>query len=123
MKDKNKLKTALRLKKAKRIKSRMRGTAEKPRLVVFRSLKHIYAQLVDDVSGRTLVSSSTTEKDAGGKNLSGGKVELSKSVGKKLAEEANKQKISKAVFDRNGYLYHGSVKAVAEGARENGLKI
>lgn len=123
MKDKNKLKTALRLKKAKRIKSRMSGTAEKPRLVVFRSLKHIYAQLVDDVSGRTLVSSSTTGKDNKGKRASGGKVELGKSVGKKLAEEANKQKITKAVFDRNGYLYHGRVKAVAEGARENGLKI
>ena len=128
MKDINKVKAAVRLKKARRIKSRMSGTAEKPRLVVFRSLKHIYAQLVDDDSGRTLVSSSTTGKDTkgnGGKatGISGGKVELSKSVGMKLAEEAKKQKITKAVFDRNGYLYHGRVKAVAEGARENGLKI
>ena len=123
MKDINKVKAALRLKKARRIKSRMSGTAEKPRLVVFRSLKHIYAQLVDDVSGRTLVSSSTTEKDTKGKGTSGGKIELSKSVGMKLADEAKKQKIAKAVFDRNGYLYHGRVKAVAEGARENGLTI
>lgn len=123
MKDINKVKAAVRLKKARRIKSRMSGTAEKPRLVVFRSLKHIYAQLVDDDSGRTLVSSSTTGKDTIGKGSSSGKVELSKSVGMKLADEANKQKITKAVFDRNGYLYHGRVKAVAEGARENGLKI
>lgn len=120
MKDKHKVKAAVRLKKARRIKSRMSGTADKPRLVVFRSLKHIYAQLVDDVTGRTLVSSSTAaiENDA-----KGGKIERSKSVGMKLAEEANKQKITNAVFDRNGYLYHGRVKAVAEGAREKGLKI
>ena len=123
LKDINKVKAAVRLKKARRIKSRMSGTAEKPRLVVFRSLKHIYAQLVDDVSGRTLVSSSTTKKTANGKESSIGKIELSKSVGMKLADEAKKKKISKAVFDRNGYLYHGRVKAVAEGARENGLKI
>lgn len=123
MKDINKLKAAVRLKKAKRIKSRMSGTAEKPRLVVFRSLKHVYAQLVDDVSGRTLVSSSTSEKDSKGKGSSGSKIELSKSVGMKLADEAKKKNITNAVFDRNGYLYHGRVKAVAEGARENGLKI
>ncbi len=82
MKDIHKVKAAVRLKKAKRIKSRMSGTAEKPRLVVFRSLKHIYAQLVDDATGRTLVSSSTADKDNKGK---GGKIELSKSVGMKLA--------------------------------------
>ncbi|TFB12861.1 50S ribosomal protein L18 [Candidatus Marinimicrobia bacterium MT.SAG.4] len=123
MKDKNKIKTALRLKKARRIKSRMSGTAEKPRLVVFRSLKHIYAQLVDDVSGNTLVTSSTAGKELKDKGSSGGKVELSKLVGMNLADEAKKKKITAAVFDRNGYLYHGRVKAVAEGARENGLKI
>ncbi|MCH8304198.1 50S ribosomal protein L18 [Candidatus Marinimicrobia bacterium MT.SAG.2] len=123
MKDKNKIKTALRLKKARRIKSRMSGTAEKPRLVVFRSLKHIYAQLVDDVSGNTLVTSSTAGKELKDKGSSGGKVELSKLVGMRLADEAKKKKITAAVFDRNGYLYHGRVKAVAEGARENGLKI
>ncbi|MCH8299640.1 MAG: 50S ribosomal protein L18 [Candidatus Marinimicrobia bacterium] len=123
MKDKNKIKTALRLKKARRIKSRMSGTAEKPRLVVFRSLKHIYAQLVDDVSGNTLVTSSTAGKELKDKGSSGGKIELSKLVGMRLADEAKKKKITAAVFDRNGYLYHGRVKAVAEGARENGLKI
>ncbi|TFB09751.1 50S ribosomal protein L18 [Candidatus Marinimicrobia bacterium MT.SAG.3] len=123
MKDKNKIKTALRLKKARRIKSRMSGTAEKPRLVVFRSLKHIYAQLVDDVSGNTLVTSSTAGKELKDKGSSGGKVELSKLVGMNLADEAKKKKITAAVFDRNGYLYHGRVKAVAEGARENDLKI
>jgi len=123
LKDKNKIKTALRLKKARRIKSRMSGTAEKPRLVVFRSLKHIYAQLVDDVSGNTLVTSSTAGKELKDKGSSGGKIELSKLVGMNLADEAKKKKITAAVFDRNGYLYHGRVKAVAEGARENGLKI
>jgi len=123
LKDKNKIKTALRLKKARRIKSRMSGTAEKPRLVVFRSLKHIYAQLVDDVSGNTLVTSSTAGKELKDKGSSGGKIELSKLVGMRLADEAKKKKITAAVFDRNGYLYHGRVKAVAEGARENGLKI
>ena len=101
----------------------MSGTAEKPRLVVFRSLKHIYAQLVDDVSGNTLVTSSTAGKELKDKGSSGGKVELSKLVGMNLADEAKKKKITAAVFDRNGYLYHGRVKAVAEGARENGLKI
>lgn len=101
----------------------MSGTAEKPRLVVFRSLKHIYAQLVDDVSGNTLVTSSTAGKELKDKGSSSGKVELSKLVGMNLADEAKKKKITAAVFDRNGYLYHGRVKAVAEGARENGLKI
>lgn len=101
----------------------MSGTAEKPRLVVFRSLKHIYAQLVDDVSGNTLVTSSTAGKELKDKGSSGGKIELSKLVGMNLADEAKKKKITAAVFDRNGYLYHGRVKAVAEGARENGLKI
>ena len=101
----------------------MSGTAEKPRLVVFRSLKHIYAQLVDDVSGNTLVTCSTTGKELKDKGSSGGKVELGKLVGMNLADEAKKKKITAAVFDRNGYLYHGRVKAVAEGARENGLKI
>ena len=124
MKDKNKVKAAARLKKMKRIKSRMSGTAKKPRLVVYRSLKHIYAQLVDDVTGRTLVSSSTTAKglsESG--SIKGNKTELSKSVGMNLADKAKKNKITTAVFDRNGYLYHGRVKAVAEGARENGLNI
>ena len=123
MKDRNKLKAAARLKKKRRIKSRMNGTVEKPRLVVFRSLKHIYAQLVDDVTGNTLASSSTTMKDLReGGPLKGGKTELGKTVGMNLAEKAKKKKITRAVFDRNGYLYHGRVKAVAEGARENGLK-
>ncbi len=124
MKDKNKIKAAARLKKKRRIKSRMNGTAEKPRLVVFRSLKHIYAQLVDDVTGNTLASSSTTMKELKeGGSFKGGKTELGKTVGMNLADKAKKKRITTAVFDRNGYLYHGRVKAVAEGARENGLKI
>ena len=124
MKDKTKVKAAIRLKKMKRIKSRMSGTAKKPRLVVFRSLKHIYAQLVDDVTGKTLASSSTTAKDLKDSgSVKGNKTDLSKTVGKNLADKAKAKKITNAVFDRNGYLYHGRVKAVAEGARENGLNI
>ena len=124
MKDKNKEKHKLRLRKARRIKSRLFGTSERPRLVVYRSHKHIYAQLVDDATGSTLVASSSQKKELKAKILSAeSKVDAGKTVGMDLADEAKKKKIKSAIFDRNGYLYHGRVKAVAEGARENGLKI
>ena len=123
MKDKNKLKNEARLKKARRVKAKISGTAAVPRLVVYRSQKHIYAQLVDDTAGSTLVSSSTQNKEMKGKVSGKSKREVSKMVGSQIAEQAKKKDITKAVFDRNGYLYHGRVKAVAEGARENGLKI
>lgn len=100
-----------------RIRSRVSGTAQKPRLSVFRSNKFIYAQLIDDVNGKTLVSASSrslTEKVA--------KTESSVVVGKSLAEKALAAGISEIVFDRGGYLYHGRVKALADGAREGGLK-
>ncbi len=100
-----------------RIRSRVTGTAQKPRLSVFRSNKFIYAQLIDDVNGKTLVSTSSralTEKVA--------KVDSSVLVGKSLAEKAIAAGITEVVFDRGGYLYHGRVKALAEGAREGGLK-
>jgi large subunit ribosomal protein L18 len=99
------------------------GTPEKPRLVVYRSLKYIYGQLVDDVNHKILLSVSNLNKDLG-KNLkkAGSKTKTSKEVGKVLGERAVKQKIEKVVFDRNGYLYHGRVKALADGAREGGLK-
>ncbi|OYU95768.1 MAG: 50S ribosomal protein L18 [Bacteroidetes bacterium B1(2017)] len=100
-----------------RIRSRVTGTAQKPRLSVFRSNKFIYAQLIDDVAGKTLVSVSSralTEKIA--------KVDSSVAVGKTLAEKAVAAGITEVVFDRGGYLYHGRVKALAEGAREGGLK-
>ena len=109
-----------------RIKAKIRrsvnGTQERPRLIVFRSLNHIYAQLIDDAKYKTLLSVSTTDKDVSEKlkNIKG-KTETSKLVGKIIAEKALSKNYSKVVFDRNGYLYHGRVKALADGAREGGL--
>lgn len=105
------------------IRKKLRGTPERPRLVVYRSLDHIYAQLIDDVNARTLLTVSTKSKDVTGKISSvKGKIEKSKIVGKITAEKAVSDKIINVVFDRNGYLYHGRVKALADGAREGGLK-
>lgn len=112
-----------KLERRQRIKSRIRkvvsGTATRPRLSVYRSNKEIYAQLIDDVSGNTLVSVSSRDKQIDGK---GPKSEVAKSVGKAVAEKAIAAKIETVSFDRNGYLYHGRVKALAEAAREAGLK-
>ncbi|MBS1494355.1 MAG: 50S ribosomal protein L18 [Bacteroidetes bacterium] len=104
------------------IRKKISGTAEKPRLVVYRSLNGVSAQLIDDLTGNTLTSISSTAKDVAAK-LDGvkGKVGKSKEVGKALAEAAKSKNISNVVFDRNGYLYHGRVKAFADGAREGGL--
>lgn len=104
------------------IRKKLRGTSDKPRLVVYRSSLHIYAQLIDDVNAKTLVTVSTKSKDVMEK-ISGakGKIEKSKIVGKLTAEKAKSTNINQVVFDRNGYLYHGRVKALAEGAREGGL--
>lgn len=105
------------------IRKKLRGTAERPRLVVYRSLDHIYAQLIDDVNSKTLLTVSTKSKDMSDKISSAkGKIEKSKIVGKVTAEKAVSNKISNVVFDRNGYLFHGRVKALADGAREGGLK-
>ncbi len=103
----------------KRIRSRVAGTQERPRLAVFRSLNHIYAQLIDDGPGHTVAAAATTEKDLRGK---GGNVEGAKLVGKVVAERAKNKGITRVVFDRGGYLYHGRVKALAEAAREAGLE-
>jgi large subunit ribosomal protein L18 len=105
----------LRQRRHLRVRAKVSGTAERPRLVVFRSHKHIYAQLVDDMAGRTLMSVS----DAG---LEGKKGEKSTAVGKLVAEKAKAAGITTVVFDRAGYRYHGRVKAVADGAREGGLE-
>ena len=109
----------------KRISMRIRkvvsGTVDRPRLTVFRSNKEIYAQLIDDAAGNTLVSASSRAKDLAGKNVN--KTEQAKLVGQLIAEKAKEAGIDQAVFDRNGYLYHGRVKALAESAREHGLKI
>jgi large subunit ribosomal protein L18 len=122
--NKSKLKNFDRRQKIKfKIRKKIRGTAEKPRLVVFRSLNHIYTQLIDDSQGKTLLSVSSNAKEIAEK-LSGEKSKIAKSklIGKFTAEKALSQKINSVVFDRNGYLYHGRVKAVADGARESGLK-
>ncbi len=102
-----------------RIRKKVRGSAERPRLAVFRSVNHIYAQLIDDSSGKTLATASTTEKDLGGKT--GGNVEAARSVGKAIAERAQKAGVSNVVFDRGGYVYHGRVKALLDATREAGL--
>lgn len=103
-----------------RIRRKIKGTAERPRLSIFRSNKGIYGQLVDDVNGVTLAAASTLESDA---NREGTKTEQAKAVGQQLAERAKAAGIEAAVFDRAGYLYHGRVKAFAEGAREGGLRL
>ena len=102
-----------------RVRTKISGTAERPRLDVFRSSKHIYAQIIDDASGKTLVSASTVEKDFDGY---GGNKEAAKKVGQRVAEKALAAGITNVVFDRGGYIYHGRVKELAEGAREGGLK-
>ena len=104
-----------------RIRQKMSGTAQRPRLNVYRSLNHIYTQLIDDASGVTLASASSKGKKGEGK-ASGGNVAAAKEVGKLIAERAQEKGIKKVVFDRGGYLYHGRVKALADAAREAGLE-
>src|SRR5260370_32255957 len=103
-----------------RIRSKIRGSGERPRLAVYRSLNHIYAQIVDDSTGATLVTASSTESPLRGR--SGGNIPAAKEVGKLVAERAKAKGISSVVFDRGGYLYHGRVKTLAEAAREAGLE-
>ena len=110
---------AQRLKRHARVRGKISGTPERPRLCVFRSESNIYAQIIDDVAGNTLCSASTVEKEFDG---NGGNVEAAKKIGLKIAERALSKGIDTVVFDRVGYIYHGRVKALAEGAREGGLK-
>ena len=112
--DKNKS----RLRRHKRVRAKISGTAECPRLNVFRSSQHIYAQIIDDVKGVTLAAASSTEKGFEG---FGGNVEAAKKVGLMIAEKAKAAGITDVVFDRGGYVYHGRVAALADGAREGGL--
>ena len=107
-----------RIKRHNRVRGKISGTAERPRLCVFRSENNIYAQIIDDVAGNTLVSASSVEKGFEG----GGNCEAAKKVGAAIAERALAKGIEDVVFDRGGYIYHGRVKALAEGAREGGLK-
>jgi large subunit ribosomal protein L18 len=104
-----------------RIRKKMQGTAERPRLNVYRSLNHIYVQVIDDLHGKTLVSASTAEGKKEDRRT-GGNVASAKAIGKTIAERAKAKGVTQVVFDRGGYIYHGRVKAVADAAREAGLK-
>ncbi len=122
MADRNILKTAKRNRIRMRVRKRITGTAERPRLSVFRSLSHIYAQLIDDEAGRTVVAVSSLSKAVRGEKGEGGKAGIGKRVGLELARIAKERGIESVVFDRSGYKFHGRVQAIAEGAREGGLK-
>ena len=112
----------IRIRKHKRIRSKISGTAERPRLFVFRSLSQTYAQIIDDEAGNTLVSASSLDSELKDKLSSGGNVQAAVEVGKLIAKRALDKDITNVVFDRGGYVYHGRVKALAEAAREAGLK-
>jgi large subunit ribosomal protein L18 len=110
-----------RKKRQVRVRTKITGSVERPRLCVFRSAKHIYAQIIEDVSGKTLLAASTVAKGTADNVKNSGNVEAAKLVGKQIAEKALAQDIKQVVFDRNGFLYHGRVKALADAAREAGL--
>ncbi|MDA3880021.1 MAG: 50S ribosomal protein L18 [Prolixibacteraceae bacterium] len=113
-------KQARRYRIKKRIRKVITGTTDVPRLSIFRSNKQIYAQIIDDLSGKTLVSASSLDKEIAAQNVN--KTEQATMVGKLIAEKAKNANIEQVIFDRNGYLYHGRVKSIAEAAREGGLK-
>ena len=115
-----KSRTVRRLRRKAGVRKRVVGVPSRPRLTVFRSLKHIYAQVIDDLAGRTLVDASTSQTKGAGST--GGNCAAAAGVGKTLAERAKKAGITEVVFDRNGYAYHGRIKALAEAARKGGLK-
>jgi large subunit ribosomal protein L18 len=111
-----------RLKRKKRIRKKLFGTTERPRLCVFRSSRHIYVQVIDDIQGRTLASASSMEKNLReDKSAIGDKTAMATQVGKLIAERTQEKGVKQIVFDRNGFLYHGRVKALSDGAREGGL--
>ncbi len=127
--DRNIKKNLARLRRQRRVRAKVKGTAERPRLSVFRSAAHIYAQLIDDVSGKTLASASDMtigkkEKDAlkKGEGERKAKVAVAFAVGRQIADAAKKKGVAAAVFDRNGFAYTGRIASLADGARENGLK-
>jgi large subunit ribosomal protein L18 len=117
-----KLKHVRRLRRRRHVRRRIVGTVERPRLTVFRSSKHIYAQLIDDLNGRTLAAASSNSADLRKDVAYGGNVKAAKAVGKRLAEVAKEHGITKAAFDRGHYRYHGRIKALADAAREGGLQ-
>jgi large subunit ribosomal protein L18 len=115
------LRKQARMKRKKRIRKKIFGTPDKPRLSVFRSARHIYAQVIDDTKGITLASASSLEKDIKGQSDLGDKTAVAGRIGERLAQRAIDKGLKKVVFDRNGFLYHGRVKAVSDGARKAGL--
>ena len=119
---KKKSRAQIRAKKHMRMRAHLKGTAEKPRLAVFRSDKHMYAQVIDDVAGKTLASASTLSKDVRADLEKTNDVEAAAAVGKAIAEKAQAAGVTEVVFDRAGFIYQGRVKALAEAAREAGLK-
>jgi len=116
------VKNVARLRKHIRVRKKVEGTPERPRLNVFRSLNHIYAQVIDDTTGNTIAAASTLDSALRGKLKSGGNKEAAKEVGKLIAQKAMDKGVKQVVFDRGGYLYHGRVKELAEAAREAGLE-
>lgn len=116
------VKNVARVRKHIRVRKKVVGTSERPRLNVFRSLSNIYAQVIDDTTGKTLVAASTLDGELKGKIRYGGNKEAAKEVGKLVAQKAVKSGIKKVVFDRGGYIYHGRIKELAEAAREAGLE-
>ena len=116
------LRTQARLKRKKRIRKTITGTQSRPRLCVFRSARHIYAQVIDDTQGRTLAAASSLEKSVQASDEIKNKKSAANLVGKLVAERALEKGVKQIVFDRNGFLYHGRVKAVSDGARETGLE-
>ena len=114
-------KVTARLRRKKRMSPKVKGSSQRPRLNIFKSARHIYAQVIDDGSGQTLVAASTLSAELKGQDLGKGKTEAAKKVGALIAEKAMAHQIKKVVFDRNGFLYHGRIKALAEAAREKGL--
>jgi len=117
--DRAKERVAARGRIRERIRRKLTGTSERPRLAVFRSLKHIYVQVIDDASGKTIASASSREKDASSK---GANAAAAKAVGVLIAKKAKDKGVTRVVFDRGGYPYHGNIKALADAARENGLE-
>ena len=115
------MRKTMRLKRKKRIRQKVSGTADRPRMSVFRSTKHIYAQIIDDTTGVTLVSASTVEKEIRDRGKFENKVSAAKHIGTLIAQRASQKGIKSVVFDRNGFMYHGRVKALSDAAREVGL--
>ena len=123
MRDPNKVRAKARARKKRRVRKKIAGTPERPRLVVYRSLSHIYAQVVDDLAGRVVAQSSSLSKDLAKEiENADGRRKVAEIVGRDVARRSKKNGIDRVVFDRNGYLYHGRVRAVADGAREGGLE-